>query len=93
MIKVSKILHTEPYILTCVFNNGKVKKLDIEPIINNQKHLQGIEQLLDKNVFSTVRVGSLGQIVWDNIITIHHNGKNTVWDYDISPEFAFQNSY
>ena len=62
------------------------------PMIENHRHLKGIEQLLDARVFASVRVGDVGQIVWDKIITIPYNGEDTVWDYDISPELAFQNS-
>jgi hypothetical protein len=31
--------------------------------------------------------------VWNKIVKTTDNGIETVWDYDISPEFAYQNGY
>ena len=92
MIKVTSIERAEPYFLVCRFNNTAVKKLDILPLIENHKNLQGIEQLLESQIFKKVRIGEMGQIVWDNIIKTNYNGEQMIWDYDISPEFAFENA-
>ena len=93
MIKVTAIEKAEPYVIVCRFNNNMVKKLDILPLIENHKNLDGIEKLLDIETFSKVRVGELGELVWDKIIkTTNYKGERETWDYDISPEFAFINS-
>jgi hypothetical protein len=46
-----------------LFNNGIVKKLDVLPIIENHKHLNGIQNLLDETLFFEVRIGEFGEIV------------------------------
>ncbi len=92
MIKVTEIYIEKPYVLRCVFNNKEVRLLNALPIIENQKHLKGVDQLFDELVFANVVVGELGEITWRNIVTTEYNGNSTCWDYDISPEFAYSNS-
>lgn len=89
MIKVIQINKVEPYAVECTFNIGISKKLDVYPLIQNHKNLVGIEQLLDVPVFKNVRIGEMGELVWDNIIKTEYNGETTFMNYDISPEFAF----
>ena len=89
MIKVIEIKKVESYAVECKFNNGISKKLDVYPLIQNHKNLDGIDRLLDEQVFKNVRIGELGELVWDNIIKSEYNGETTMMNYDISPEFAF----
>ena len=92
MIRVTDIINKTSYSLVCKFNNGMIKKLDIMPIIENHKQLDGVENLLNESVFNTVRIGEFGEIVWDKIVKNSYNGEVLFWDYDISPEFAYENS-
>ena len=92
MIKVTSIDILEPYFLVCRFNTGITKKLDVFPLIQNHEKLKGIEKLLDGKTFKKVRIGDAGEIVWDKIITTSYRGEDQIWDYDISPEFAFENA-
>jgi len=92
MIRVIEIIGKTSFTLVCKFNNGLVKKLDILPIIENHKHLNGVQNLLNESVFNTVRIGEFGEIVWDKIVKSSQNGEDIYWDYDISPEYAFENS-
>jgi Protein of unknown function (DUF2442) len=87
MLKVEKIAKIEPYKMVCLFNNGVEKNLDILPLLENHKHLRGIEQLKEPTVFFKVKIGELGQIYWENIIL--NSNTNEYWDYDISPEFIY----
>ncbi len=89
MIKVMEIKRVEPYAVECKFNNGISKVLDVYPLIQNHKDLVGIDKLLEMQVFSSVRVGEMGELVWDNIIKTEYNGETILMNYDISPEFAF----
>ncbi len=91
MTRVLSIKAIEPYFLVCRFNNNSLKKLDILPLIQSHKKLNGIEQLMDSETFKKARVGEMGEILWDKIITTNYNGEEVIWDYDISPEFAFEN--
>ncbi len=92
MIKVISIEKIEPYYLVCRFNNQVVKKLDIYPLIQQHKNLQGIDQLMANEIFNKARIGEMGEIVWDKIITTKHLNETIVWDYDISPEFAYEHA-
>ncbi len=92
MIKVIEIKKVEPYAVECTFNNGISKKLDVYPLIQNHKDLVGIDKLLEAQVFNNVRIGEMGELVWDNIIKTEYNGETILMNYDISPEFAFVNA-
>ena len=92
MLRVTEIIEKSPYYLLCKFNNGAVKRLDVLPIIENHKHLNGVESLLNEAVFNQVRIGEFGEIMWEKVVKISHNGEVVCWDYDISPEFAFENA-
>ena len=91
MIRVTEIIEKSPYYLLCRFNNGLVKKLDVLPIIKNHTHLKGVDSLLNEAVFKNVRIGEFGELVWDKIVKTTDNGVIIYWDYDISPEYAYQN--
>jgi len=54
--------------------------------------LVGIDKLLEIPVFKNVRIGEMGELVWDNIIKTEHNGETILMNYDISPEFAYINA-
>ncbi len=92
MIRITEIVEVKPFEIICKFNNGAVKNLKVKPLLDNHKHLHGIDKLYSEDQFRKVRIGKMGELVWDNIISISYNGKETVWDYDISPEFALENS-
>jgi len=92
MIRITNIKVTPHYNLICKFNSGAVKTLDVLPIIEHHKHLAGVENLLNEDIFKNVRIGEFGEIVWDKIVVTEHNGQVFCWDYDISPEYAYQNS-
>ncbi len=89
MIKIVAINHIQGYTITCTFNNGCIKKLDAEQLINNHLHLKGVSSLLDHNVFKKAKIGMLGEIMWENIVA-NDNGRS--WNYDISPDFVYQNA-
>lgn len=92
MLRVIEIIEVSPYYLQCRFSNGAIRKLDVLPLIERQKHLDGLDKLLVPSVFKTVRIGGFGEIVWDKIVRTVQDKQEIIWDYDISPEFAYQNS-
>jgi Protein of unknown function (DUF2442) len=87
MIKVTKILNIDNYNITCLFNNGIVKIIEVEPLLKSHSNLKGIEKLFNLDTFNRAKVGLLGEILWEKIISIEYNGQVEIWDYDISPEF------
>ncbi len=91
MLKVTEILKLTPYIIHCKFNTGEIKKINIKPLIESQTHLDGIKSLYDENIFKNVKIGSMGEIYWENIVTTSYQNKKYIWNYDLSPEFIFEN--
>lgn len=87
MIKVVKIVEIAPYYIVCDMNNGVKKRLDILPLIENQKKFNGIDLLKEQKIFESASIGEMGEIFWKDLITI----KNQRWNYDISPEFILYN--
>jgi hypothetical protein len=92
MIRIIQITVIPHYNLICKFNSGAIKKLDILPIIEQHKHLTGVESLLNEEIFKNVKIGQFGEILWEKIVRTEYNGQLMCWDYDISPEFAYQNA-
>ena len=88
MLKIKKIIEITDFVIICEFNNGLKKKLNVSPLIENHKHLNGIEKLQNNMIFKQVAIGDMGEIYWKNIIT---SKSNELWNYDISPEFIFYN--
>lgn len=88
MYKVSEVFELKPYTIVCLFTNGIKKELEVLPLIESHAHLQGIEQLKNKDVFKKVAVGEMGEVFWENIIMSKTNER---WNYDISPEYIFHN--
>lgn len=86
MIKVTKILNIENRIITCLLNNGIESSINMDSYLQNHKHLKGIEKLYDDIIFKNAKIGKLGEIFWEKIITTEYNGEINIWDYDISPE-------
>lgn len=91
MKKIVSIISSINYTITCEFNDGVQKTIDIEPLINNHLHLKGASKILDFQNFSKVKMGELGELKWENIIEVEHKGVKYIWDYDISPEFIYEN--
>jgi Protein of unknown function (DUF2442) len=92
MIRITELKVTGPFTLLCKFNNGAIKKLDVLPVIQQHIHLNGVSTLLNEGSFKKVRIGGFGEIVWDKIVKTTQDGEEVYWDYDISPEFAYENS-
>lgn len=92
MLKIKHITPENPYFLECTFSNGITKRVNVLPLIKNHLHLKGVEKLLDPVVFQQAKIGFCGEIVWRDIVEITHNDTTVLWDYDISPEFAFEKS-
>ena len=89
MKKIVEIIAIQSFYITCKFNDGRIISINMKPLLDNQQFLQGIEKLYDETIFKKVRIGKMGELMWDNIITTIYNNEQTVWNYDISPELAW----
>ncbi|TAH00163.1 MAG: hypothetical protein EAZ15_09700 [Sphingobacteriales bacterium] len=90
MIKIVEIISAKNFQLVCKFNTQEIKTIAIKPLLDNQKHLNGIEKLYDKNNFEKAQIGLVGEVFWKDIITTQHQILHQVWNYDISPEYAYK---
>lgn len=86
MFKVTKIIEVSPYFIICEVNDSFVKKVNVLPLLENHKKLKGIEKLKDFKNFSKVKIGSFGELFWEDII----ENSSGIWNYDISPEFIME---
>ncbi len=90
MIKAIEILECKPYYLICKFNNGEVKRLQCEIFLQSESNKIYTEKILNEAVFSTAKIGALGQVYWDNVAEMKdENGVSMVCEYDLSPEFVY----
>lgn len=93
MIKVNNITKIENYCIEILFNNGEQKTIDFKPIIDNNYNDIFIKKLLNINQFKQAKVGTLGEIYWENMATMKDtNGSIITCNYDCSPEFIYMNS-
>lgn len=91
MRKIVKIATKKPYRLICHFNNGEVRILNVETILDKKQKYAA--KIFDEDVFGQVKVGAFGEILWENIAEIKdYNGDMIICDYDISPELAYAKS-
>ena len=91
MNKIVNISIQEPYKLLCSFNNGEQRLLDLVKVLNiNQKYTN---KIFNTKTFSEVKIGSFGEIYWNNVAEMKDLKGNTIpCEYDICPDFAYLNS-
>ena len=92
MNKIIEITEIGKYYCMCMFSNGEVKKINVEPLIKT--HADNLtKDFFDFSVFKEVKIGSMGQLYWSNCSTMKDEAGNIIsCEYDISPEFIFYNS-
>ena len=90
MIKVIEIISAENFQIVCKFNTHEIKTIAVKPLLENQKHLIGIEKLYDNGNFKKALIGLVGEIFWSDFFTTQHLTSPQVWNYDISPEYAYE---
>jgi hypothetical protein len=88
MYKIKHVKAILPHSIVCEFDTGTKKILNIQPLLENHAHLEGINLLKNNAIFEKVAVGQMGEVYWENIITTQNK---QIWNYDISPEYVFYN--
>ena len=89
MIKIIQIKLLENYTIECLFNNGIKKNIHCLPLIKQFSYIKGIDDLYNVEFFKKVEIGKMGEIYWKNIIKENPTDKSILRDFDISPEFIF----
>lgn len=90
MHKIIEVEIVSPYLLKCRFNSGEVKTIDVYPVIQNHIYINGVSDILKEEIFKTVKIGQFGELLWSHIVK--EENSDTYFDYDISPDFVFENS-
>lgn len=90
MIRIDKIIEIAPYYVDCLFNTGELKRIEVKTLLLNHQHLNGIDQLKDHAIFKKGFIGEMGELKWEKIILSPRDDSGKRWDYDISPEYAYE---
>ena len=92
MLKIESISIIENYKILCFFNNGKKRIFDLEQSLDLTNKY--VKKILTPQIFSEVTIGKFAQIKWDDEGEIKdYDGTILSCEYDISPEFIYQNSH
>ena len=91
-MKAKKIIELKPYYLIFEFENGEIKKLVVDQFLNGQDSFS-VERILNPSHFVKAQIGSLGQLYWPEAAHMKDiNGDMILCEYDMSPEFIYNNS-
>lgn len=65
---IKKIVSVNESSVTCLFNTGEVRKVNLHDTIEKYKKVNDglISQLADKNYFKSVQLDPYGTLCWDN---------------------------
>ena len=65
---ITQIIDVIPFQVTCRFNNGELRRIDLTPILirYDSNPVGPIARLLDEDYFKTVQLDSYGTLSWDN---------------------------
>lgn len=65
---IQKIVEVENLAVTCLFNTGEVRRVDLGETVRNYAKINDglISKLADPNYFKTVGLDSYGTLIWDN---------------------------
>lgn len=91
MLKITDILKFDHFTVTCRFNTGEIKALNLHSVLINQIHLKGVSRLLNEERLHQAKVGSMGELVWPSVVG-SDNDDAASWDYDISPEYFYHHA-
>ncbi len=93
MLKAIEITEVKPYQVTCRFNNGELRLIEMEKIIRDSNSFVNKQKLLEPVFFKQAAIGVFGQLYWDNAAYFkNENGELIPCEFDLSPEFVFHHS-
>lgn len=89
---ITKIIESEPYKITCQWNDVKIRVIDLEELIKRKGAKPGSSyyQLKDKKRFNEVKCDGT-TIYWENgIIIKDYDGTEKPGPLDIDPEVLYE---
>jgi hypothetical protein len=91
-MKAKKIIELKPYYLIFEFENGEIKKLNVDQFLKDQNSFTAT-RILNPHYFLKAQIGELGQVFWPEAAYIKDlNGELILCEYDMSPEFVYHQS-
>ena len=65
---IKKIVAVQDFKVSCLFNTGETRTVDLRPIIEKYSKIQDglVSKLADTNYFRKVKLDSYGTLSWDN---------------------------
>ncbi len=90
MLKLSKIEFSENNEILCFFENGELRLFNVRDSIQD-RYIDIITS--DNKIFKSAQIGKFGEIYWADMGEIRDlKGNVILCEYDISPEFVYENS-
>lgn len=76
--------------IVCFFKNGEQRLLDLNATLKDK---YGKLITSNKSTYAQATIGEFGEIMWQGLAQMQDsNGEMIECAYDMSPEFAYQNS-
>jgi hypothetical protein len=65
---IKKIVSIQDYTITCLFNTGEVRAINLKSTIEKYKKINDglVSKLANKDFFNSVQLDSYGTLVWEN---------------------------
>jgi hypothetical protein len=91
MFRITNISILDAFQIQCSFNTGETKVLDLKKSLDiNNKY---VKKLIKNDTYKNAKIGSFGEIYWEGIAEMKDfDGSIIPCEYDMSPEFVYQNS-
>lgn len=90
--RIKQILSIEPYKVTCLWNTGEVREVDLQAAINESKPQSPVAKLADKQLFKQVKTDGR-TLYWDDLLTmIDYDGSRKPAPLDFDPDVMYEGS-
>jgi hypothetical protein len=92
--RIRQILSVKPYKVTCLWNTGEVREIDLQPFLADSaaKPNSPVNKLLDKHLFEQVKTDGR-TLYWDNLLTMmDYDGSNKPALLDFDPDVMYERS-
>ena len=92
--RIRQILSVYPYKVTCLWNTGEVREVDLQPFLTDSatKPNSPVNGLIDKQLFEQVKTDGR-TLYWDNLLTmIDYDGIRKPAPLDFDPDVLYKKS-
>jgi hypothetical protein len=85
---ITKIISIQDYTVSCLFNTGEVRKINLETVIQKYRKINDglVSKLSDKTYFNTVQLDSYGTLHWDNNVDFDPDNLYAMSEPDLSSQ-------